>query len=100
MYKLLVVGDRRGSSWWREVSKVWDGESAEEGAWFEESVARQVGNEVDTFFWRDLWLESVPLNVRFSRLFDLSNNKTSFSCRHVSVRVGERSGGLPVRFTS
>ncbi|MCH84178.1 C-terminal binding protein [Trifolium medium] len=59
------------------VSKIRDGESAEGGGWFEESIARRMGNEVDTFFWTDPWLGGVSLRVRFSRLFNLSINKTS-----------------------
>ncbi|MCI86513.1 cysteine-rich receptor-like protein kinase, partial [Trifolium medium] len=51
----LAVGGRSGSVWWREVSKIRDGGSVVEMGWFEESIERRVGNEVDTFFWTDPW---------------------------------------------
>jgi hypothetical protein len=37
----------------------------------------RVGNGVDTFFWTNMWLEGVPFCVKFSRLFNLSENKLS-----------------------
>ncbi|PNY03231.1 cysteine-rich receptor-like protein kinase, partial [Trifolium pratense] len=73
----LVVRGRCGSSWWREVSKILDGEVLKGVGWFKESIARRVVNGVDTLFLTNLWLGGVPLSVRYSRLFDLSNNKTS-----------------------
>ncbi|MCI56814.1 non-LTR retrotransposon transposase [Trifolium medium] len=45
----LVAGVRSGSLWWREISKIRDGENIG-GGWFEESIERRVGNRVDTFF--------------------------------------------------
>ncbi|GAU48931.1 hypothetical protein TSUD_373400 [Trifolium subterraneum] len=53
----LKTRGRRGSQWWREVSKIRDGEYGDGGGWFSESVVRQVGNGVDTFFWTDPWLD-------------------------------------------
>jgi hypothetical protein len=48
-------------------------------------VSGQVGDGVNTFFWYDRWLGETPLCVRFSRLFELSLNK--------SCTVATRSGG-------
>jgi hypothetical protein len=45
--------------------------------WFAEGVERQVGNGVESFFWRDPWLGEAPLSVRYMRLFDLSLFKSS-----------------------
>ncbi|MCI59731.1 hypothetical protein A2U01_0080986 [Trifolium medium] len=46
-----MVGGRRGSMWWREVSRIRDGKSAEgERGWFEDSIERRVCTGVDTFF--------------------------------------------------
>ncbi|MCH86380.1 cysteine-rich receptor-like protein kinase, partial [Trifolium medium] len=36
----LVVGGRSGSSWWRAVSNIRDGESTDGGGWFKESIVR------------------------------------------------------------
>ncbi|MCI33290.1 cysteine-rich receptor-like protein kinase, partial [Trifolium medium] len=53
----LMVRGRSGSTWWREVSRIQDGESAEgERGWFQDSIERRVGTGVDTFFWTDPWL--------------------------------------------
>ncbi|GAU21182.1 hypothetical protein TSUD_10990 [Trifolium subterraneum] len=72
----LVMGDRRGSSWWREILKIRDDESVG-GTWFAESIVRRVGDGNDTFFWNDSWLGCVPLSVRFRRLYELSLHQTS-----------------------
>lgn len=57
--------------------KIRDGMGVDEGSWFEEWVSRKVGNGASTYFWYDRWLGDVPLRTRFSRLFDLANNKLS-----------------------
>ncbi|MCI30206.1 receptor-like kinase, partial [Trifolium medium] len=73
----LMAGDRRGSRWWREVSRIRDGENGTDRGWFEENIERRVGNGAATFFWTDPWLGGVPLRVLFSRPFELSNDQTS-----------------------
>ncbi|PNY08824.1 cysteine-rich receptor-like protein kinase [Trifolium pratense] len=60
----LAVGGRSGSVWWREVSKIRDGEGGVGGEWFSESIENRVGNGVDTIFWTNSWLGGVPLSVR------------------------------------
>jgi hypothetical protein len=47
----VAVGGRRGSPWWREITRIRDGvrEVAEKG-WFEEGVERRVGNGIKTLF--------------------------------------------------
>ncbi|PNY09289.1 cysteine-rich receptor-like protein kinase [Trifolium pratense] len=72
----LAVGGRGGSAWWREVSRIRDGEGAVGGGWFVESIERRVGNGANTFFLTDLWLGGVPLSVRYRRLFDLATDKS------------------------
>jgi hypothetical protein len=71
----LEVGGRSGSYWWREIAKIRDGLGDSEEGWFAERVSKRVGDGTSTFFWYDRWLGDVPLRMRFSRLFDLSNNK-------------------------
>ncbi|GAU32175.1 hypothetical protein TSUD_68460 [Trifolium subterraneum] len=73
----LREGGRSGSSWWREIARIRDGVADIGGGWFGESVVRKVGDEVETFFWTDPWLDGIPLCERFQRLFDLSVNKSS-----------------------
>jgi len=55
--------------------KIRDGIGESEEGWFAERVSKRVGDGTSTFFWYDKWLEDVSLRTRFSRLFNLSNNK-------------------------
>ncbi|MCI31875.1 receptor-like kinase, partial [Trifolium medium] len=50
---------RNGSTWWREC------------------VSKKVGDGSDTFSWTDPWLGGIPLCVKFGRLFELAENKSS-----------------------
>ena len=70
------LGGQSVSSRWREIAKIRDGIGEIGGGWFVEGVSCQVGDEVNTFFWYDRWLGETPLCLRFSRLFDLSLNKS------------------------
>jgi hypothetical protein len=71
-------GGRRGSSWWKEITRLRDGVSeATRRGWFAEGVERRVGNGEETLFWLDPWLGDVPLSVRYRRLFDLSLYRSS-----------------------
>ncbi|KAK2418448.1 hypothetical protein QL285_040641 [Trifolium repens] len=67
-------GGRRGSSWWKEVMRIREG-GGNEGRWFEEHVTRRVGDESDTFFWTDPWVDGIPLREQFGRLYDLAETK-------------------------
>ncbi|GAU32228.1 hypothetical protein TSUD_53550 [Trifolium subterraneum] len=70
----LREGGRRGSVWWREIERIREGGELG-GSWFGELVSKKVGDESDTFFWTDPWVEGIPLCERFARLFDLAGNK-------------------------
>ncbi|GAU25874.1 hypothetical protein TSUD_164150 [Trifolium subterraneum] len=72
------VGGRSGSSWWRQVARIRDGVGEVEGGWFGGHISRQVGNESDTFFWTDPWVDGTPLSEWFGRLFDLAANKSVY----------------------
>lgn len=72
----MEVRGRSSSFWWREVAKIRNGVGDDGGGWFEECVARKVGDGVDTYFWYDSWLGGVPFRVHFRRLFDLAVNKS------------------------
>jgi hypothetical protein len=71
----LEVEGRSGSFWWREVARIRDGVGAAGEGWFAERVTQKVGNGADTLFWYDRWLGGSPLCERFSRLFDLAEDK-------------------------
>jgi hypothetical protein len=43
---LMKVGGRGSSSWWREITRIRDGEGVEAVGWFAEGVERRVGNGV------------------------------------------------------
>lgn len=47
----------------------------EEGAWFEGSVERALGNGKDTYFWEGVWVGEESLKVKFSKLYHLSRDK-------------------------
>jgi len=71
----LKCGDRNGSVWWRDIASIRDGDASVLGSWFPENLRIHVGNGANTLFWLDRWVGDVPLCVRFSRLYDLSENK-------------------------
>jgi len=61
--------------------------------WFNRELIRKVGNGLETYFWKDAWITSVPFMESFPRLFTLAN------CQDVKVgevwernAVGERWG--------
>ena len=66
---------RSASSWWREVANIRDGVGDEGEGWFARMVSRRVGDGENTLFWFDRWAGNVPLCQRFSRLFNLAENK-------------------------
>ncbi|AES76725.1 hypothetical protein MTR_6g086200 [Medicago truncatula] len=76
--------------------------SLEGKGWFAEWVSREVGDGAGIFFWYDQWIGDVPLCQRFSRLFDLVENKsisvaTLFSLGwEEGVRRGSGRGGCVV----
>lgn len=61
-------------------------------------MSRKVGDGATTLFWYDRWLRDIPLCQRFSRLFDLAENKlitvaTVFSLgKEEGVRSGSGGG--------
>ncbi|GAU13664.1 hypothetical protein TSUD_347680 [Trifolium subterraneum] len=57
----LCAGGPRGSMWWRELVRIRDGGGELGGGWFGEHIRRKVGDESDTFFWTDPWLDGIPL---------------------------------------
>ncbi|MCI34288.1 putative non-LTR retroelement reverse transcriptase related protein, partial [Trifolium medium] len=72
----LRGGGARGSSWWRELVRIPDGEGELGGGWFGEHISKRVGDGSDTFFWTDPWMDETSLCERFGRLYDLAENKS------------------------
>jgi hypothetical protein len=72
----LREGGRKGSAWWREISRIRDGVGGLRPGWFGESVMRKVGDGAETLFWSDPWLSGIPLSVRYGRLFELAATKS------------------------
>jgi hypothetical protein len=62
-------GGREASVWWKDVSAL----RSEE--WFQGNVRKVVGDGKNTLFWSDVWVDAVPLRVRFNRLYELSLSK-------------------------
>jgi hypothetical protein len=62
-----LEGGRKNTGWCRG-----DG-----GGCFADSVVRKVGDGVDTYFGYYRWLGGVPFCVRFNRLFELVENKST-----------------------
>lgn len=87
----LDVGGRSCSYWWREVARIRDGVGEEGESWFSERVSRKVGDGAATYFWRDRWLEDVPLCQRFGRLFELAEDKSIYVASMFSL--GWNEGG-------
>jgi len=59
--------------------------------WFDNNIRRVVGDERKTFFWTDNWLDGVPLNIQFNRLYELSVNKNCLV--EEMARYGWDAGG-------
>ncbi|KAK2365229.1 hypothetical protein QL285_090004 [Trifolium repens] len=68
-------GGRNAFSWWKDVCDVREGVGLSVGCWSDVNLSRKVGNGEKIDFWRDKWLGDEPLNIKFSRLFELSVDK-------------------------
>ncbi|XP_024640744.1 uncharacterized protein [Medicago truncatula] len=45
------------------------------GRWFEDNSRRIVGDGRDALFWHDIWVGEIPLKFKFSRLYELAEDK-------------------------
>jgi hypothetical protein len=61
---------RVASSWWRDICEL-----DKNSKWFQEAVEIRIGSGNFTSFWSDVWVGNQPLQIRFSRLFNISNQK-------------------------
>ena len=72
------------------------GDDAFNERWLLDNVIREVCDEISTLFWKDPWLGGSSFDVRFSRLFELVDNKlkTVWKCIFWGgVLVGRRGSG-------
>jgi len=56
--------------------------------WLLDNISRQVGDGVSSLFWKDPWLDSVSLDVRYARLSDLVVNKCVIVAEMFSFGLG------------
>lgn len=56
----------KGSQFWKSLHKV--------RSLFHLGVVQQIGNGEAVFFWKDVWLGSCPLKIRYGRLFNITSN--------------------------
>ena len=80
------------------MAKIRDGVGDKGEGWFAEMVSRKVGDGAATLFWNDRWLGDVSFCQRFSRLFNLVENKllsvaSMFSLGWVEGEVHGNGGG-------
>jgi len=63
--------------------------------WFDCNLRRIMGNGSGTFFWTNNWVRGIPLGVRFSRLFELTENRWGpvMEMSKLGWGEGERRGG-------
>lgn len=79
--KYGVVGEedkcsvRLQSRWWRDIQNLEKEGCGYQPKWFSDGVKKSVGNENNTLFWIDKWVDGGPLRERFGRLFSLSMDK-------------------------
>ena len=59
------------------------------GRWFDDHLWRKVGDDTETLFWWDLWLDGLIFKSSFSRLFHLADNKISTMAEKFSFGKGE-----------
>lgn len=57
--------------------------------WFEEQLARKVGNGRDILFWTDLWLGDWNLCDKFPRLFSVSTQQGCWVCGSMEIGTGD-----------
>ena len=81
------------------MANIRDGVGDEGDGGFGRMVSRRVGDGENTLFWFDRWAGNVPLCQRFSRLFNLAENKLASVASMFSlgweegVELGSGGGG-------
>ncbi|PNY03332.1 cysteine-rich receptor-like protein kinase, partial [Trifolium pratense] len=91
-------GGSRASNWWKVIHRSWYETDIGEGKWFSDNIFKRFGDGEKTLFWKDSWVDEIPLKSQFSRLFELSLNKDSTVVD--MFRLGWGYGGNGWRLTS
>ena len=77
------------SVWWNNLINIKKGAGVGGGRRFDTNVGREVGDETQTLFWWDPWIDGMVLKNSFSRLFDLATNKMAMVSEMYSLGWGE-----------
>ncbi|KAF1895663.1 hypothetical protein Lal_00041944 [Lupinus albus] len=46
--------------------------------WFDDNIWKEIGNDLQTLFWHDIWVDNQSLKMVFPRLFCLATNHHSW----------------------
>jgi hypothetical protein len=60
------------SLWWKDVCSIGTNLS---NTWFANNVEKELGNGLNTSFWSDIWVGSLPLKEKFPCLFSISTQR-------------------------
>lgn len=71
----ITQGDKFNSVWWNNLISLRGGPSVGVGRWIDDNIVQEVGDDTQTLFWWDQWIDGVVFRSSFSRLLDLADNK-------------------------
>jgi hypothetical protein len=71
----LCFGGSGRSAWWQNLNHIRTGKGMVEEQWLLNNIQRVVGDGMYMLFWRYMWLVGSFLDVRSSRLFEMTENK-------------------------
>lgn len=76
--KRLCFWGMKGSVWWKNSNQITSEDGLLVKGWLFENISREVGDGASTLFWKDIWINDFSLEVSFSRLFELADNKLAY----------------------
>ena len=62
------------------------------GRWIDDNIVRKVGDNTQTLFWWDQWIDCVAFRSSFNRIFDLADNKMAMVTEMYILGWGEDGG--------
>ena len=71
----LCVDRGEGSMWWKTMRNIRKGVGHVDEGWLRDNISRKRGDGNSTLFWVDPWLDGMPQNDCFRRLYVLADNK-------------------------
>lgn len=54
------------SSWWKGMCLL-ESKEDDPSNWFVDDIRKKVGSSLHAFFFADLWIENIPLKIKFPR---------------------------------